>query len=1044
MSTLSHVQRLFFDKNKLKEDISFVDFHKSGLGCTSCKGLARFEKDGYIMDIEIKKHLHPQNYKSFKKKFIDKIKITNYNGKNKYKSGLTYDSFNATVKNQNVMVKAIFNNNNKQLERRRTYMVPNKGIYMTASLMKLYIEHMQINNLMEPFGYKWLSDIFNGTSMEITRYTKSSLKNKFILNNEHFILLPFHPKYIPIFEKEQNDNYYFETALYYDQLVDFEIKKEEIKEQIEENKKVDITKMKQIIRKNKNTKKRKQVCNEFVYKSEFVIFIKPDQNIYSIYDLEEDHIKMLENIKSSVHNWFNINYGVKCGFNVDNLYIYTIFPHQNTAILSFQVKYIDLTKQNPFTRIVDRARELSLDDIIMFLKNNGNMHKYFVKFYSGVDKILFKLAQQNLINTIYDKQFKDILESKELETLVAEYGEDNKIGAIIDKYNGILESKQLGKVYNFLSFIEDTSIYIFHHLFKLLYRDTDLHPFVTNYKNLLDETVEYAVRNKLNCDRILTKKYYDLDKGVNHLFDKNYKKEYGRSNEIDYLTFKKNVEIKKIFLDVTRGKGLFCTFSVICEIDKKQYIVNFTNTDVNNLFMLQYSVNKKEQLEGKIKNIIKQIRNKQIFIDELEKKLETVENKAWDTRDEYLFEQVEEIKKEIKGEKERLKIMRNEMEQLKGAIIRLGVNKGGYQTKMKKYFDFNVIDYIITGDDLLMYGIMNNVSQYNIDICMLPLKRLQTDETYVFDNFNQWRKKTKYTQLFTDVTFSNDKVRTFVEREGYHETMDEYNKYKNIYDTYGNFKCKAPLDLKSSCVNIFQFILYKYIDQLGDNNVTKNVRTQIEKLQGYHDYIFIGPHNLPYIAFPDKALTDDILKNPVHYVDDNNFDYVIWYVHKETWEKSLNIKNYMSGETLENYLKSPDFKLSEINKQKICKVTDGKITYPHTIRNVTVKQLDQLYMFINWFKKEIHNRKPFRNLSRNNLSMPYFHYPIVLSQSTLHLHIKSKKKTKYVRHISTNYLDVLENARSTNIDTIYYQKVTKIKPPRFSFKKYTKIHNLKC
>lgn len=1085
MFVLSNKQKLFFDENiKLKNDINYIDYHKSGLGCTGCKALTSFETSDetgkkYYMDIEIKKH-KPHDHINFKEKFLQEIKIRDYKGTHSYESGLQYERLIGIVENQNVTVKAFFYDDDQkekipriqQLVEHKKYMIPNKDIYMTYSLMKKYLEHVSRNNrLKKEVMPLWLLNIWKDKSSEIDRYNISSYRSNFILNNQKFILLPFHPLYIPILDLDEKSEQFYRTTfkIFYETLV----KAEKIKEKLKillEIKKVNISDEKHINELveqfNEIRNSRKKLCNEFVDTSRFVIFLKPDQSyinddntifrnniftnsnknfIFSLYDLtKEKHLNMLKELRTTIYEWFEENYG-SCGYSVNNLYIYTTFPHHNIPIVSFQVKYIDLTKQNPFTRMVDRTRELSLDDLISYLEKTGNMYKYFGKFYSSIDRPFFKLAKENLLETVLSDDFNIILNGDEMKSLLL-LDDIVNIKLISDKLvqlkKEINEINKFDLCFNFLSFVKEISLYIYHFLFKLLYINTSLYPFITNYENVLT-TDQFKLRDEPNCDNILYPRHMNINQRLTYEKNGCCHNLLTNAEEQGYAVFKKNVEIKKIFLDVTKGRALFCTFSVICEIDDKQYIVNFTNTDVNYFFKLQYVIDKKKKMSIKVVTINEDI-------DIIRRKIRNLDNesKSWHKQRE------KEIETEIATlslEKNKLAATRVILKRKLSTFNPTIYNDKNLEKEMKKYFDFTALANINTSpnkdvEDLLIYGIMNNESRYDIDICMLPLKEDGLG-TYKFDNFDEWKGISDHTKLFTDVRFPLDKIDEFNKLEGFYETYIEYEQYSNIYETIDE-RCKLHLDLKSPCINIFHFILYKYIDDFGED-IASNIREIIATTRGSKEYIFMGPKNLPYIAFPDKGLTDDIKESKrdgkIHYVTESDFDYIIWYVHKETWVKSLSINTYVNeGQTLEDYLKDPSFKLEELNKEKICKVTNGMVSYPHTIRNVTVDQLDELYIFINWFKNELEKREVFSKLDKNIISFPYFHYPIKLKQSTLHLHIKSKKKTKYVRQIATNYLDKIEALQSPSIDQIYYQKIIDIKPSRFSWKIFPAIKERAC
>ena len=202
-------------------------------------------------------------------------------------------------------------------------------------------------------------------------------------------------------------------------------------------------------------------------------------------------------------------------------------------------------------------------------------------------------------------------------------------------------------------------------------------------------------------------------------------------------------------------------------------------------------------------------------------------------------------------------------------------------------------------------------------------------------------------------------------------------------------------------LNILYFLLYKYY---GENNVLKQKILKYLKLEGKEKYIFKGPEELPFIAIPDKTFLD---KNES--LNEYNFDYNIWYMHKETYDKALDTI-YKDNETLQQLIEKNSN--IEYNLGKIKKVNEN---YPHIYRYFTLKQLDQLYIFLHYFKEYI---KTNFNLE-NKIYHYYFHNSGTIEFTTLHLHMRIKQKIKKTRHLSLNYIENLESKISISLDKLY-------------------------
>ena len=94
-----------------------------------------------------------------------------------------------------------------------------------------------------------------------------------------------------------------------------------------------------------------------------------------------------------------------------------------------------------------------------------------------------------------------------------------------------------------------------------------------------------------------------------------------------------------------------------------------------------------------------------------------------------------------------------------------------------------------------------------------------------------------------------------------------------------------------------------------------------------------------------------------------------------------------------------------------------------------------MYIFLYYFYDFIKKNKDglFKNVNSKNIVLNYFHFPIKASQTTVHLHIKSKLKVKNIRQIATNYLDRVEDISSPLLEQVYLEKIKMYDPDRFSY-----------
>lgn len=477
---------------------NYKGFVKWGQGVRTCRGHFDFGDTRFT----IKKYIFPNSLENFV--------INQKCGQIKYPTGLCYTRYTGYCKNISFIGEIEKITGDRQNIQKY---IPSVKLYMTKEINDAHVE--QLNADLNA-NLNWLKQIVNLKSPEIARYmTKNEYLNKMMINNNKFILLPDHPLYFPQAKCGEGELYEFFKLMEREKLKDrmakaIETHKNKVGwETVSIKKKVkqsDINKVKQM--------SQLQLCLDFVQQSEFIIFMKDYKKYQSIYDLTNKDIDWLKHMKTEIDKWFK-QFNLPMEEYVKYLYIYTITPHGHYPILTWHVRYFDLSKENPNIRILDRTRHVSLDEIINMLEKNDNLNNFISTFYTKINSPLFKAAKTETFNEHINRYNKKV-------TTETKIFNDH-----INRYNKKVTTENIDCFKKILSTDCSESNYS---LFDSSNNTNDTNVYVPPHR-----------RNKKFKDNI-------------EIIDKN-------------------------FIDPTKQYMQQCTNSLICKLDNEEYLINFTNID---------------------------------------------------------------------------------------------------------------------------------------------------------------------------------------------------------------------------------------------------------------------------------------------------------------------------------------------------------------------------------------------------------------------------------------------------------------------------------
>lgn len=247
---------------------------------------------------------------------------------------------------------------------------------------------------------------------------------------------------------------------------------------------------------------------------------------------------------------------------------------------------------------------------------------------------------------------------------------------------------------------------------------------------------------------------------------------------------------------------------------------------------------------------------------------------------------------------------------------------------------------------------------------------------------------------------------------------------------------------------IYAAILYKYTDSdIIRDIIRKYVFDNIPK-----EWIYYETY-LPFIALNDKYVTDSYKNNPLTKLGKKLCDFVFWHTDYTIYLQSLDVP-YIETKTetktvrqVIEYLKTnPDtpypFILGKIGKF----IKGNTEDFPHTFKYVKIELLDDLFIFINYFKNEMNRRVNAENagnffsLGKNN-KIDFINDEIYLyfhntkkKHSILHLHFRHSKMNKKLRHIfKGKMISEGENKISPWLNVVY---MNILREPTFYKNKY--------
>ena len=250
---------------------------------------------------------------------------------------------------------------------------------------------------------------------------------------------------------------------------------------------------------------------------------------------------------------------------------------------------------------------------------------------------------------------------------------------------------------------------------------------------------------------------------------------------------------------------------------------------------------------------------------------------------------------------------------------------------------------------------------------------------------------------------------------------------KEILQTRLDEAVKIPLDNKN--MPIFAMLLYKYTD----NPILKKII--LKYLDDIPEEYIYSETKYPFIVIPDLHLRKKYKENPNFKLSKTNFNVVLWYVDRNIYVNALEVVyDNKSKKTVAEIIESltPDdkypFTLGKIGKF----IVGDPEVFPHTYRYTNINLLDELYIFINYYKCHMHklmnNKTKLFDMTKqnkldfmNDLFFFYFHNAEI-SNSVVHLHMRIKTMNEKTRHLHKNYVG-LENVKVTSLDEVYMYKL---------------------
>jgi hypothetical protein len=285
------------------------------------------------------------------------------------------------------------------------------------------------------------------------------------------------------------------------------------------------------------------------------------------------------------------------------------------------------------------------------------------------------------------------------------------------------------------------------------------------------------------------------------------------------------------------------------------------------------------------------------------------------------------------------------------------------------------------GDVILREGIDNyyygkGVNNESIP-CIIEIHKLPGNLDFIYNNQNNL-------PLYTDYAYAY--ISAFHDRDIIKETVPYINlKLQKMND--------VSIDGKK--LNMFAFILYCFTDRkILKKIIRKHVLSDIPEN-------FIWHNSTNFICIPDKSLEYSYANSTDKKnfkITINNLEIIVWHVDKNIYNKALDSDEiYKDGKTIKQIIDNlQEDDIYPFREGKITKYINDTQPYPHLFKYMSIKLLDDLYIFINQYFNYV--KTEYKININDTVMLNYFHNTTYL-QSILHLHIRTKAKKYKLRHI---------------------------------------------